>query len=129
MQILTARELEMLAKLCGMFSSHHPGEVANAAAMADRLLRQHGLRWSDVLRLPQIETEVTNADTIDDPFATWPGGWRAACAFTLRHRDVLSDWDRAWCEKVSRYAGNITSKQRPILSAIVDKVLAAGYRP
>jgi hypothetical protein len=39
-----------LRKLCGMFSSSHDGEIANAARMADRLVRAAGLVWGDVLR-------------------------------------------------------------------------------
>ena len=43
---------ERLVKLCGIFGSDHAGERANAAAAADRLVRQAGLRWPDVLILP-----------------------------------------------------------------------------
>jgi hypothetical protein len=43
-------DLDRLRKLCGMFSSSHDGEIANAARMADRLVRAAGLVWGDVLR-------------------------------------------------------------------------------
>ena len=48
-----------LAKLRGMFGSDYPGERANAAAAADQLVRQAGLRWPDVLqpRLPPAPGE------------------------------------------------------------------------
>jgi hypothetical protein len=129
MQILTTRELDRLVKLCGLFSSHHPGEIANAAALADKLLRDRGLSWSDVLRLPIGVESAQAADDNPDPFATWPGGWRAACDFALTHAAMLSKWERDFCAKVRGYVGNITGKQAPILRGMVDRIMAAGYRP
>jgi hypothetical protein len=38
--LIDPRIADKLAKLCGMFGSHHVGERANAAAMADRLVRE-----------------------------------------------------------------------------------------
>ncbi|HEU0218947.1 MAG TPA: hypothetical protein VFQ90_19985 [Stellaceae bacterium] len=128
MQSLTTRDLDRLTKLCGMFSSHHPGEIANAAAMADRLLREHGLRWTDVLALPTAPVP-TPADDGPTVFAGWPGGWRAACRFALRYRAMLTDWECEFAQKIDRYVGNITGKQEPILREMVERLLAAGYRP
>jgi hypothetical protein len=134
MQSLTTKEISRLVKLCGVFSSHHPGEIANAAALADKLLREHGLQWSDVIRLP-IGRELDEAADSDaavgggDPFATWPGGWRGACEFVLRHKALLSRWEQEFASKVSGYIGNITGKQKPILRDLVDRCMQAGFRP
>ena len=46
----TARD--RLVKLCGLLGSEHPGERANAAAMASRLLLDCGLTWADVVLPP-----------------------------------------------------------------------------
>ena len=47
--LLDPNAADRLAKLCGMFGSNHDGERATAAALADRLLRQQGLTWGDVI--------------------------------------------------------------------------------
>ncbi len=38
-----------LAKLCGMLGSIHPGERANAALQAHKLVQSLGLTWRDVI--------------------------------------------------------------------------------
>src|SRR5262245_64972779 len=40
---------DRLAKLLGMLGSDHDGERASAARKADQLVREHGLRWPDVI--------------------------------------------------------------------------------
>jgi hypothetical protein len=37
-------------KLLGMLSSEHAGERANAIAAAERLRKQHGITWRDIVR-------------------------------------------------------------------------------
>lgn len=122
---LEPAELDRLAKLCGLFSSDHAGERASAAAMADRFLRDRGLRWPDVFGAPIAANDPRDAA---DLFATWPGGWRNACSFVLRH-GCLSNWERAFAEKISGYVGNATPRQREILRALLDRCLDAGARP
>ena len=41
-----------LAKLCGMLGSIHPGERANAALQAHKLVQSLGLTWRDVICVP-----------------------------------------------------------------------------
>ena len=50
--LLDPQIADRLAKLCGIFGSHHAGERAAAAAKADELVRSHRLTWFDLL-LPQ----------------------------------------------------------------------------
>ncbi len=40
---------ERLMRIAGMFGSQFPGERANAAEAATRLLQEHRLTWRDVL--------------------------------------------------------------------------------
>jgi hypothetical protein len=42
-----------LKKLLGMMGSAHEGERANAAALADRMIRENGLTWNDVVSVPR----------------------------------------------------------------------------
>jgi hypothetical protein len=128
MQLLNTKELERLTKLCGLFSSHHPAEVAEAARKADQFLRERGLTWRDVIRLP-VGRELAEAANNDaDPFASWPGGWRGACEFVLRHRALLSKWEIEFAQKIEGWH-SISVKQRPILRDMVDRAMAAGFRP
>ena len=53
MTALDPSSAEKLAKVCGLFGSDHDGERASAAAQADRLVRQAGLSWQQIL-LPKI---------------------------------------------------------------------------
>lgn len=53
---LPANLLDRLRKLCGMLGSAHDGERAAAALKADQLLRDSGLTWRDVIRLPGSST-------------------------------------------------------------------------
>ncbi len=47
--LLAPRVADRLAKLCGLFGSDHDGERANAARLADQLIREPGLTWPDVI--------------------------------------------------------------------------------
>jgi hypothetical protein len=47
-----------ITQLVGMFSSHHDGEVINAARIADRLLRDCGLTWADIIVQPVGEWQA-----------------------------------------------------------------------
>ena len=54
---LPPAERDRLAKLLG---SDHDGEVLNAARLADRLVRDHGITWLDAITAPvdpQLSTE------------------------------------------------------------------------
>jgi len=60
--------LQRLIRLLGMLGSAHDGEVANAGRLADRLIRQHGVTWAQVV-LPVL---VKPAPPVDD--LTRPAG-------------------------------------------------------
>jgi hypothetical protein len=49
---LAVAATDKLAKICGLFSSHHDRERAAAAAKADSIVREMGLTWPDVVRVP-----------------------------------------------------------------------------
>ena len=99
----TPLDRERLAKLCGMFGSDHPGERANAAAAADRMLRDAGLRWPDVIMpaLPAPTAAQTWAYTTDQ-----------AVGFVLERWDLLTDWEIGFAEGVQRQHHPLSPKQR-----------------
>lgn len=49
---LPPADLSRLGKLAGMLGSDFDGERATAAALASNLLKNHGLTWADVFRVP-----------------------------------------------------------------------------
>jgi hypothetical protein len=49
---LDTQSAERLAKLLGMLGSNSDGERANAARMADQLVRGLGLTWGDIVIPP-----------------------------------------------------------------------------
>ncbi|MGA7455663.1 MAG: hypothetical protein WBW73_31995 [Rhodoplanes sp.] len=59
--LLTPKAAEHLAKLCGMFGSHHDGERAAAARLADEFVRRLGLTWPDVIFIAPEWTAMAEA--------------------------------------------------------------------
>src|SRR3954464_13138338 len=104
----TALDRERLGKLFALFSSAYAGERANAAAAADRLVRQAGLRWPDVIlpALPPPDSDGSIPDQID---------------FVLRFRDATNEWERSFVVSLSRQRRPPSEKQRAILYELVEK--------
>ena len=102
--------VEKLAKICAMFSSDFPGERAAAAALADKLIRDRGLQWDQVLTAP----------------APKPSGDAELIEFALKHGDeILNAWEHGFLTSIkSRWS--LTKKQRAKLESIVEKVQSRG---
>jgi hypothetical protein len=113
-----ALDREMLAKLCGMFGSDHAGERANAAAAADKLVRQAGLRWPDVI-LPLLPAPPRKRDlaSLDDVLR-----YCDECA------DALTPWERQFAASLRRQRSPISGKQAAILDQIIEKLRRAQPR-
>jgi hypothetical protein len=81
-----------LARLLGMIGSDHDGEALNAARMADRLVREKGLTWDDV-----IAPVVCGPAPIPQPgdaIDIIRRDWRGVALWCLRHGGhVLRDKD------------------------------------
>jgi hypothetical protein len=103
-------ELEKLAKLCGLFSSHHDGERASAAAKADEILRSLGLTWRDIV--------------LNKP-APAPAGRsiEAQIAEILAHISALNAWEKKFIHSVDRKVF-LTPKQRAKVDQLYRKVRA-----
>jgi hypothetical protein len=101
--LVTPKLIARLAQLCGMFGSDHEGERANAAALADRLLRQLGLTWSDVLAAP-------------------PAEWQWMAHACRAHAHVLSDRERDFLANIARLRKQPSDKQLEWLIAIYERL-------
>ncbi len=113
---LAPRDLtHRLTKLCGLFGSEFDGERANAARMADDLIRGFGMTWRDVIWPGHTEAEA--------PDQAWhdPRDHQDAARMCLRFAEVLSGWERGFCRSILGYA-RISDKQQRVLNRLVDKV-------
>jgi hypothetical protein len=112
---MTARTMpletrEMLAKLCGLFSSHHDGERATAALKADQLVRAHGCTWFDVIMLRGHETP-----RLDDV--------QRMAAQCNAHRHKLNSKERDFILSMLTWRGELSEKQ---LKWLVDLFVRTG---
>ncbi len=94
-----------LAKVCGRFGSSFDGERATAAAMADRMIRNAGLTWDDVI-LQHFDEPVS-----DD----------ARIRFCAEHTYLLTAWEVGFVASIGRRSF-LTAKQTNVLDAIYRKV-------
>jgi hypothetical protein len=116
--LLDPRDAERLAKLCGMFGSDHDGERASAAAMADEIVRAHGLTWRDV-----ISTSATRSCGMDDIAPAPTDSVETQIEFCLQHEDLLNSWEWGFLNGI-RGRQFLTDKQLAKLGTIVAKVKA-----
>lgn len=109
----TFPESEKLAKLCAMFSSEYDGERANAAAMADRLLKSHGYTWDQALFQPTLPAK---------PRRVWSEGHSPSqVAYEcLKWLEPLTEWEQDFLRSI---AGRhiLSDKQRNVLARIKVK--------
>jgi hypothetical protein len=107
-----------LVKLCGMFGSDHAGERANAAAAADKLIREAGLRWPDVIP-PALPPPPQGQNVRTVP---------AAVAFVLDHEDALTEWECDFARSIGRLKYPLSAKQLEVLERLVEKARLAEAR-
>jgi hypothetical protein len=138
-------DLDRLRKLCGMFSSAHDGEIANAARMADRLVRAAGLAWGDVLRqgLPppsrefpdifehqrraraaQAADAAARAARAPPPGDEVYGHWRVMVQHCAARHDKLSMREFGFIRGLVWRTRAPTERQMAWLTAIFDRVTA-----
>ncbi|MBM3540811.1 MAG: hypothetical protein FJX51_02080 [Alphaproteobacteria bacterium] len=119
---LAPEALRRLQYVCGMLGSAHDGERAAAAATADRMVREAGLTWRDVIapvpfppaaepRAPTHEAPRSAAewhalvlDLIADPPRLYPAEDRFMHDMERRTRRGARPTARqaAWLEKIAR---------------------------
>jgi hypothetical protein len=113
--MLPLRDLKKLAKLCGMLGSGHAVERANAAAAADKLVRERGLTWPILLGTEQLPADnVTDSDCVN---------------FCRAHRRSLNDWEREFVDGIAGYISRgwpLSVKQRNRLAKLYQKAKHGG---
>jgi hypothetical protein len=105
---LSPQDRQRLARLLGMTGSAHDGEALNAARLADRLVKDRGATWPDVL-IP-LQREPLHST------------WRRVCAELAARPDGHRPWERRFVTDLSKFP-RLSSKQRCVLQEIAARVL------
>jgi hypothetical protein len=122
---LNPADRDKLARILGMTGSLHDGEALNAARLADRLVREQGITWFDVLHLPtrQQHRQI-------DVLIAWPERWQAAARLVARAgARRVREKDLAFAKTVGGYVHRPSAKQLLYLLDLTRRVLAAGNVP
>jgi hypothetical protein len=109
---------ERLVMCLGMLGSAHDGEVLAAAKAAERLRRQSGATWGELLQAP-------SADGQSEPRgarAGAAGGWREVVRVGLSRAASLSAWERQFLAVLASYQRDPSDKQIGILAGIAAKL-------
>jgi hypothetical protein len=124
-----------LAMICGMFSSSHAGERDNAAALADRLVREQGTTWETVIAGPPATDtrsgygesprgrEQPRSDTRAESGPSDLEKVRAA----LAHQERLIQWEREFCQSIHLQLlrhRRLSAKQQQYLNRAYQKATA-----
>lgn len=110
---LSLAERTRLASILGMLGSDHQGERDAAALAANRLVRDRGVAWSDLLAAQPAAPEPEPSSTAQENYRL--------CS---RHTELLTDWERNFLRRLNLARG-ISPKQREILEQMAAKVRLA----
>jgi hypothetical protein len=111
---LAPPELRKLAQICAMFGSPYDGERASAALLADKLVRDRGVSWTDVLHAEPP------APVVIQPTA--PRYWRQCAEEVLfEHPGALSEWETGFLQDILQRGRALSDKQAIVLRRIAQK--------
>ena len=113
-------DLPKLAAVLGMLGSDHDGEALAAALQAERMRRDAGWTWPELLLSPAPPPPLLpphHGQTIAD-----------AIRLVLNRSDLLTDWEFEFVESISRASYPLREKQLAILERLVDKIQRAETR-
>src|SRR4051794_33584521 len=101
-----------LSRILGMLGSRFDGEVLAAARQAERLRRDAGLTWRDIVQppLPPPASGEAIADQIE---------------IALGRPDALTPWEARFVASLARQRKPPSEKQRAVLAEIAEKARAA----
>ena len=108
---------DKLSKICGMLGSSHAGERASAGLAADKLLRDNGLSWPDVL--------ARSGDNTKQRERVWrePLTPMHTATVCLKYPEVLTDWEKKFLSSVAG-RGSLSQKQIKVMQRVLKKVRA-----
>lgn len=110
MTAMTPVETERrLRRLCGMMGSDHDGERANAAALADRLIRDSGLTWDAVIHLTPPRPQPAR-------------NWRAVVSGCRGQATELTTWEKMFLADISWRPRDPSPKQLAVLASIARRL-------
>jgi hypothetical protein len=110
-----ASDLKRLTKICGLFSSAFPGERSNAAALADRFVRERGWEWHEVLAAPSLPPSAPEP----------PATWQQVVAACRARSDLLSQWERRFLDEIATYQHPPSTKQLDALARVAKRVFSS----
>ena len=114
---LDASSAQRLVRLLGMLGSAHDGEVANAGRMADRLIREHGLTWSQIIA---PTPPATFTPLFREP--TTALEWRQLAVWIKRNfADRLNAREHQFVMHMATWGAMPSAKQREWLNAIAER--------
>jgi hypothetical protein len=117
---LAPPDLGRLAKICGLFSSDHVGERAAAAARADRIVRDAGLTWSEILKAdnPRETASEPPSRRRDNPMSP-------SEILACRNSSRLTDWERRFLSTLAARRSRWTDRQYEVFEEIRKSVSEA----
>jgi hypothetical protein len=112
-----------------MVGSNSDGEALNAARIADRLVRENGLTWHDVIA-PVVCGPASVPQPEDISIDVIRRDWRGAAQWCLSQGGhVLRDKDRDFLRAIAGYRHRPSDAQLVWLQGLVSRTLAAGGAP
>jgi hypothetical protein len=108
-----ALDLDRLARVLGLLGSSHDGEVLAAARMAERMRREAGATWSQILAPTPAEPGAPPHPASEFDSAA------DACDFVLEIHPDLTDWEAGFCWSLRRRRRPRTAKQAAVLGRLV----------
>ena len=99
-----------LVKLLGLLGLDHLGERDAAGLAAQRLLKQRGISWAEVLIPQPVERRLPEMGT-----------WRTTCRRLMENPRALRPWELKFVVDLPNF-GRISVKQRYLLTEIVERV-------
>lgn len=115
-----------LAKLCGMFGSNAGGEVQNAARLADKLVRDAGVTWLDVI-CGGVPASAKAPKAPRKPKAPAVKTFRDFCELIMRS-PIATPMEREFAFEFLTTGAEITRQDVARLKQIWDKLRPARRR-
>jgi hypothetical protein len=146
-----SEHLKKLGRVIAMIGSCHEGEALTALRLADRMLRDAGMQWEDLLSAAHelevateaaavllaentaLKAELERLRTIDTATATWSEvgaevGTRSAAQWALdlhsHGRVWLSDFEVDFLRTCTQWDGRLTPKRAPVFQRVMDRITA-----
>jgi hypothetical protein len=110
--VLSGPDAARLAKLLSLLGSSHAGERDSAGLAAERLVRQRGLTWQQVLSPPVVEKPTPKIEP-----------WRRTVDRCLERQGSLRVWEKGFLRDLAGFR-KLSVKQRSCLQDIADRVLS-----